>query len=327
MASPSSPAIIEGWDDTLKVVVGQDQQMIIPGLETLKAYGSLDEPLYNISDISKFLDIEPKKVKSYINDFDIDIEYKIVDGRHYLTTNGIIALSFKESSSDVARFIKRVIYNCIKELRIRHQELLRSIVERTKAENQELYERILRQQQEALELQRLSESLIVKVNEADEHREEAEMIAEQTRKEVRALQQKDRAAVLDYTASLMESVHQELKDPERIFMDLMIKKHSKMMWIYDNGNGRIHITDRENGGRIALTQIPMVDNQEYREVLNYFEDQKDSGGYSIGIEDLRQFINELRMGEPDLQLQTQTNTYASFLNGEDAQALIDRHIR
>ena len=87
---------------------------LINDKDNINVQGTIDEPLFDINDISKILEIN--NISEYINDYDTN-EKKIHKNNTYLTENGLYRILL-ESTHKIANTFQKWMSNSIKEKRI-----------------------------------------------------------------------------------------------------------------------------------------------------------------------------------------------------------------
>lgn len=310
--------VIPEWETVIKsqckeIVVGQT----IPGLDLLKAYGNIEEPLYVVNDVVRLFGIEQRKMTNIFNEMDEGDDYMIVEGQKYLTTEGIIALAFKEKNT-ITKYIRKVVKNCVKILRSKYPKILEEVLEKTKAENVQLHASF---QAEIAGLYDQVGFITRAKHEVEDDLEETKTIMHQKEAEVLELRNRERALM----SKVIQSHTEDLREPDKLLLDSLVAQYAKKLYIYNTTTpGNWYISDRENKSREIAEIIPLVSADEYKRIISDICPARcDDGTYAIDIEDIKELVNEMRRKEADIKA---LNACSAFLYTASGQDFIDKHV-
>lgn len=308
--------VIPEWEDVIKsqckeLSIGQN----IPGLDLLKAYGDVEEPLYIMSDVVKLLGIEQNKVNKVLNEWNEGDEYVVVSGQRLLTTEGIIALAHLEKTT-VTRYIRKVIKNCVKILQFKYPKILAEVLEKTKAENAQLHASF------KAEINALYDQVgfITRAkHEVEDDLEETKAIMYAKEAEILDLRNRERALM----AKAIQAHTEDPRDSERLLFDSLVSKYAKKLYVYPMGEG-LHLTMRNNTTKEPVEIIPIVNEEEFKQLLSELSPNLgDAGEYIVDIEQIKETINDMRRKTADIKALNDCTAFLYTVSGGD---FIDKHI-
>jgi hypothetical protein len=313
----SDMQVIKDWIPTYKSLCGSTY----PGLDQLVAYGTTDEPYYRVDDVACLFDIKPQKIISIIKSYDAGIEYDYVGDQLYLTTGGVIRLA-TTVDGDVAKYLRRVVYECVKTLRSKHTAIMNEILTQTQIKYKDEFD-AFRRQIECMESQ--MEVIIHQKQGIEEELDEVKFCIGMKETETAELRNREKILM----AHAISARAEDLRDSERMLLESLIKKYAKSVYVYkmDEDGELLHITDRPNS-KDLLEELHMVDKREYDELISRLGIYRNASSsyYSIDIDEVKTIIDDIRKGNNDATL-TALNECAAYLQGPNGGEFIERTLK
>ncbi len=310
--------VIKEWGPTFKSECDSaGLSLSIPGLDMLKAYGDIDEPCYSASETFALLGFDQRKINVTMGGLDEGDDYKVIDGQKYLTLEGIIVL-ISSHKTTATKYLRKVITNCVKILRKKYPKILEEVLEKTKAENVQLHATF---QAEIASLYDQVNFITHAKHELEDDLEETKTAMQAKEAEVTELRNRERALM----GKVIQSHVEDLREPDKLLLDGLVAAHAKRLYVYNTAEpDNLYISDRENKSRELVEIIPLINTDEYRQLIAELTCCRcEDGSYTINIEDLKEIVANMRRKEADIKA---LNACSAYLYTGSGQDFIDRHV-